>query len=140
MTAVPDDIPERLVYTPMGVGKFRNADLERDGFRWGWSGPEGKLVEIVYLRPNGDTGTVIADVESLLDMKVVMRDGTPVCCVTFKLLKTIKAPVDLYGATVPIDGIKEDRMKETVGRLLTHFLRRTYGKVSAVDEIAAELP
>ena len=123
-------LPDREVVTPMGVSIFRDANLEAKGYRYSFSKAcQERLVEIVYLKDDGTTGTVIADLDSLFDTKIVVNDkGTPVCRVTFKLLKEVTSPVNLYCADVPVASINNGAVGKMLKGLLDHFLGQVYGR------------
>lgn len=123
-------LPEREVVTPMGIAYFRDANLEEYGYRYSFSKPcKEKMVEIVYLKDDGSTGTVIADLESLFDTKIVVTDdGKPACRITFKLLKEVTSPVSLHCADVPVDSISGGLVGKILKGLLDHFLEQVYGR------------
>lgn len=129
-TVVEDSsLPEREILTPMGKSLFRNAELEKKGYRYSFSkNCDGKLVEIIYLKEDGTTGTIIADIDSLLDTEIVVRDDKPVCLVTFKLLKKITNPVNLYRAEVPLTSVSGGIVGKMLRGLLDYFLEKVYGR------------
>lgn len=129
----PEDLslPEREILTPMGKSRFRCMQLEERGFRYSFAkNCDDKLVEIVYLKPDGSTGTVIADIDSLFDTKIIVKDNKPVCMITFKLLKTVGNPVDLHCAEVPIDSVSNGIVGQMLRGLLDYFLEKVYGKAN----------
>ncbi|MHA2066333.1 MAG: hypothetical protein ACXABY_18335 [Candidatus Thorarchaeota archaeon] len=135
----PEDmtLPEREVYTPMGKSKFRSKELEERGYRYSFAkNCDDKLVEIVYLKPDGTTGTIIADIDSLFETKVVSKDDEVICLVTFKLLKDIDNPVTLHRAEVPINSINGGIVGKMLRGLLEYFLDRVYGKADSKREEA----
>ncbi len=122
-------LPEREILTPMGKAKFRNADLESKGYRYSFAkNCDDKLVEIIYLKDDGSTGTIIADIDSLLDTEVVVREGKPVCLVTFKLLKKVSNPVNMHRAEVPISSLSNGIVGKMLRGLLDYFLEKVYGR------------
>jgi len=125
-------LPQREVLTPMGRSTFRDANLEKHGFRYSFcKGCDDKLVEIVYLKNDGTTGTIIADIDSLFDTKIISRDDKPICLVTFKLLREIDNPISLHRAEVPIDSVSGGIVGKMLKGLLEYFLERVYGRSEA---------
>lgn len=131
--SVDPTLPSREVLTPLGKADFRDAVLEEKGYRFSFAKKcNEKLVEIVYLRDDGSTGTVIADLESLFDTKILVNDdGKPVCRVTFKLLKEVTSPVNLNCADVPVESITGGAVGKMLRGLLAHFLEQVYGRQKA---------
>ncbi len=125
-------LPDREVLTPMGISIFRDANLEKRGYRYSFSKAcQERMVEIVYLKDDGTTGTVIADLESLFDTQVVVADGKPVCRVTFKLLRKVSNPVNLHCADVPVTSISNGTVSKMLRGLLDYFLEKVYGRQPA---------
>jgi len=128
---VDHSLPERTVLTPMGISQFRDAHLEAKGYRYSFSKPCGeRMVEIVYLKDDDTTGTIIADLESLFDLKFVVDDyNKAVCRVTFKILKDVTNPVTLSRADVPFSGaFTSGAVTKMLKGLLDHFLGQVYGR------------
>ena len=126
----PDpNLPQREVVTPMGISKFQDAGLENNGYRYSFSkASNDRLVEIVYLKDDGSTGTIISDLDSLFDTKIVVNSaGKAMCRVTFKLLKEVTNPIQMHCADVPIDTISGGFMGKMLKNLLDYFLKKTYG-------------
>jgi hypothetical protein len=122
-------LPAREILTPMGKSTFRSASLEEKGYRYSFAkGCDEKLVEVVYLKDDGTTGTVIADIDSLLHTEVVVKDDKPVCLVTFKLLKEVSNPVDLYRAEVPLNSVSGGIVGKMLRGLLDYFFGKVYGR------------
>lgn len=135
---IDPSLPEREVYTPMGKSRFRSKVLEEKGYRYTFSkNCDEKLVEIVYLKEDGSTGTIIADIDSLFETKIVVRDNEPICLVTFKLLKDIGNPVTLHRAEVPISSVSGGIVGKMLRGLLEYFLERVYGKTDSKREEAS---
>ena len=130
-------LPEREVYTPMGKSRFRSKVLEEKGYRYTFAkNCDEKLVEIVYLKADGTTGTIIADIDSLFETKIISRDNEPLCLITFKLLRDIDNPVTLHRAEVPIGSVSGGIVGKMLRGLLEYFLERVYGKVDSKREEA----
>jgi len=126
-------LPEREILTPLGKARLRNASLESKGYRYSFSkNCDDKLVEIVYLRDNGTTGTIIADIDSLFDTELTVKDEKPVCQVTFKLIKKATNPVNIYRADVPISSISDGLVGNIMRGLLDYFLEKVYGRGKSV--------
>lgn len=122
-------LPEREIITPMGTAKFRSRDLEENGYRWTFSkASNSRMVEIVYLKEDGSTGTIIADVDSLFDTRIEVKDDKPVCIVTFKFMRKVTNPVNLQCASVPITTVSNGVVGKMLTQLLEFFLERTFGK------------
>jgi hypothetical protein len=122
-------LPEREIFTPMGKAKFRSSELETKGYRYSFaSGCDEKLVEIVYLKDDGTTGTIIADIDSLLATEMVVRDNKPVCLVTFKLLREVTNPVNMHRAEIPINSLSTGIVGKMLRGLLDYFLEKVYGR------------
>lgn len=130
---VDPSLPQREIMTPMGVSFFRDATLEEQGYRYSFSKKcNEKMVEIVYLKEDGTTGTVIADLESLFDTKIIVNDENKAMCrVTFKLLREVTNPVSLQCADVPVDSISNGMVGNMLRKLLDHFLKQVYGRQEA---------
>ena len=128
--SVDTSLPKREVLTPLGTSTIRDADLERKGYRYSYSKPcQKRLVEIVYLKEDDTTGTVIADLESLFDIKLVTSADNKLCCrVTFKLLREVTSPVNLHCADVPVDSISSAKINSILKSLMDHFLEKVYGR------------
>lgn len=127
--AINPNLPQREVVTPMGISTFQDANLEKKGYRYSFSKEANdRLVEIVYLKDDGSTGTIIADLESLFDTRIIVDDtGNPLCRVTFKLLNKVTNPIQLQCADVPVSAINSGFMGKMFKNLLDHFLGNTYG-------------
>jgi len=123
------NLPHREVVTPMGISTFQDASLEENGYRYSFAkAANDRLVEIVYLKDDGSTGTIIADLESLFDTRIIVGDdGKAMCRVTFKLLKEVTNPIQMQCADVPVDNISGGFMGKMLKNLLDHFLSNTYG-------------
>lgn len=131
------NLPEREVYTPMGKSRFRSKELEEKGYRYSFAkNCDEKLVEIVYLKEDGSTGTIIADIDSLFETKIAVKDDEPVCLVTFKILKDIDNPVSLHRAEVPIKSVSGGIVGKILRGLLDYFLERVYGKTDGKGDEA----
>ena len=121
----------------MGKSRFRCRVLEEKGYRYTFAkNCDEKLVEIVYLKADGTTGTIIADIDSLFETKIIVKDNEPICLVTFKLLKDIGNPVTLHRAEVPINSINGGIVGKMLRGLLEYFLERVYGKTDSKREEA----
>lgn len=129
LSSVNPSLPEREVLTPMGRAKFRNADLEEKGYRWLFTkGSDNKMIEVVYLKDDGTTGTIVADLDSLFDKQVVSRDNIPMCVVTFKVITKVGDTVELIRADVPIKTMDDiTKTLESPG-LIDYFLEKAYGR------------
>lgn len=117
----------------MGASTFQDAALESNGYRYSFAkGCQERLVEIVYLKDDGSTGTIIADLDSLFDTNIVVTDdGKPVCRVTFKILKEVTSPVNLHCADVPVASVNNGVVGKMLRSLLDHFLKQVYGRQQA---------
>ena len=122
-------LPEREILTPLGRAKFRNAELEEKGYRWLFTtGSDDEMIEVVYLKDDGSTGTLIADLDTIFDKKIISRDNIPMCLVTYKVMKSVGESVELIRAEVPIRSM--DDINKTLKRpgLIDYFLEKAYGR------------
>lgn len=126
---------ERLVRTPSGNKMFDVATLDEKGYHWKLMGEDKRLVEIVYVRVDGSTGTIIADLDSLFDLRMVVEDGRPVCEVIFKFLSEVTSPVTLHRARVRLQKIDGDILSKIAGQLLDSFLSGMFGKPGDIEEV-----
>jgi hypothetical protein len=122
-------LPEREVMTPLGKAKFRNKTLEEKGYRWTFvKDTNNELLEIVYLKDDGSTGTLIADLDTLFDRKIVSKDNLPYCIVTLKIIAGVGSTVELVRADVPIKSL--DDVTHTLKKpgVLNYFFEKIYGR------------
>lgn len=135
LTSVNQNLPERTIVTPMGTTKFRSEDLETKGYRWTFAKKsDNKLIELVYLKSDGSTGTLIADVDTLFDRQIVSKDNIPYCTITLKVIASIGEreevgpSVELIRADVPIKRFNDINEILTRADVLDYFFEKLYGR------------
>ena len=124
---VYNSLPPRVVLTPMGKASFRNETLEKKGYRYSFSRKcDGRLVEIVYLKKDGSTGTLIGDIDTLFDVHYTGRVYT----VVFKFIGDTS---DASGDTVTLHKVdvspKLFHMSGLSGDLLVRILDKVLSEV-----------
>jgi len=122
-------LPVREIVTPMGKAKFKNKELEEKGYRYSFSrNCDERLIEIVYLRKDGSTGTLIADVNTLFAVSLKDEDTYTI---TLKVFKTIvdDSALELHRVDVPALMYDNYGLAGILLRaVLDHVLQRAFGR------------